>query len=261
MVAKVPTKTLTFPPEVIAILRDQVTWENDGKLAKMPQLDRETYLKVNKALTAMGGVWTRSLGGHVFPKDPRSTVTGLIEDGALVIERDGFFETPVDVAKAMTWAVTLGGSEPMRGDMLEPSAGKGAIIRVVKGLFPDLRITAVERNKERADFLRSEFAGKKVYVKNEDFLEKDYPADFSYVMMNPPFENLADVDHVMHAFEFVRRGGLLIAIMSDSGFFRDDKKAVKFRAWLEKYDFASGKMEKGIVHAGVQTRMILTMKH
>lgn len=51
--------------------------------------------------------------------------------------------------------------------------------------------------------------------------------------MNPPFENLQDIDHVMHSFKFLKEGGRLVSVMSASPFFRSDKKCVAFRAWLD----------------------------
>jgi hypothetical protein len=47
--------------------------------------------------------------------------------------------------------------------------------------------------------------------------------------MNPPFARQADIDHVLHAMQFLRRGGLLVAIMSASVKFRSNAKTAAFR--------------------------------
>jgi hypothetical protein len=52
--------------------------------------------------------------------------------------------------------------------------------------------------------------------------------------MNPPFEKLQDVAHVLHAFNMLKDDGRLVAIMSPSAFFRSDKKCQDFRDWFEQ---------------------------
>ena len=102
-------------------------------------------------------------------------------------------------------------------------------------------------------------------VQRADFLE--HQGDYDCILMNPPFESLADIDHVRHAFEQLAPGGRLIAIMSEGPFFRGDKKAEAFRSWL---DDQGGESEKLPEHAfqgieafrqtGVRTRMITIEK-
>jgi hypothetical protein len=52
--------------------------------------------------------------------------------------------------------------------------------------------------------------------------------------MNPPFENLQDIEHIQHAYKCLKAGGRLVAICSPSGFFRSGKKAEGFRLWFEE---------------------------
>ncbi len=52
--------------------------------------------------------------------------------------------------------------------------------------------------------------------------------------MNPPFEHLADVDHVLRAYELLASGGRLVSVMSPGPFFRESKKCVAFRAWIDE---------------------------
>jgi 16S rRNA G1207 methylase RsmC len=60
--------------------------------------------------------------------------------------------------------------------------------------------------------------------------------------MNPPFSNGQDIDHVRHAFDLLADGGRLIAIMSEGTFYRSDKKAVNFRAWLDEHSGTSERL-------------------
>ncbi len=213
------TKTLQFDDNVLAIIRT-MDWRDDGKLGILTcgQIDRKLYMSVNKALTAMGGKWNRSKGGHIFLLDPRPQVEGLIENGALVVERDGFFETPLEVIARMMELV-----QPT-GRVLEPSAGLGAI---ADHLDRD-NLLCIEKNDQRADELR-----KKGYtVQCGDFLTMT-PLKFDTIFMNPPFEQGQDIDHVQHAYKYLDDNGSLASVMSTGPFFRGDSKAVAFREWFD----------------------------
>lgn len=213
------TKVLRFDDDVLAIIR-AMDWQDGGKLGILMcgQLDRKLYQRVNKALAAMGGKWNRSKGGHTFPLDPRPRVEGLIESGALTVERDGFFETPPEVVTCMVGLIWPAGR------VLEPSAGLGAIA----DNLPIGReyILCIEKNAQRAEELR-----KKGYpVRCGDFLTMQ--GVFDTIFMNPPFEAGQDIDHVRHAFSCLAPGGKLVSVISVGSFFRSDRKATAFREWF-----------------------------
>jgi hypothetical protein len=58
---------------------------------------------------------------------------------------------------------------------------------------------------------------------------------YDLVVMNPPFDRERDVDHVTHALEFLKPGGQLFAIMSAGTEFRETRKAIAFRALVERH--------------------------
>lgn len=195
------TKTLKFDAEVLDVLK-AMQWEDEGRLGIITggQLERGLYQRVNKALDAMGGSWNRGRKGHVFPLDPRPQVEGLLESGALVVERDGFFETPDAVIETMLSLVTL--EDDMR--VLEPSAGLGKIAGHLVVIVGVDNLVCVEKNEQRAAYL-FEQRGYTTYCK--DFLEYKPTKLFDRVYMNPPFEELQDVAHVMHAHSLLKPGG------------------------------------------------------
>ena len=51
--------------------------------------------------------------------------------------------------------------------------------------------------------------------------------------MNPPFARNADIAHVRAAFDLLRPGGRLVAVMSNHHTFARESAAARFRAWLE----------------------------
>lgn len=244
-------KKLYFDSDVLGILRS-MEFSADGLLGKLTcgQLDRKMYEKVNKALDAMGGKWNKKSGGHLFQTDPRPSVEGLLENGVIEVKRDGFFETPKAVVERMLELVPING----RHIILEPSAGMGAIANELpaeKGL-----IVCVEKNEDRAG--RLEDMGFETYCC--DFLEWQPSYKFELIYMNPPFEELQDIDHVKHAYELLVDYGSMASVMSESPFFRSDRKAADFRAWLESVGGHYEKLADGAFKesgTGVNARLVV----
>jgi len=251
--SKTPVKTLKFDDETLDVLRD-VEWADDGKSAVITQqLYRKLYEKVNKALEAMGGKWNRKAKSHLFTTDPRESVEGLIESGQIVVEKDGFFETPPDLASRMAQKADLFSFDRV----LEPSAGLGNIawqIREASAIA-----VCVERNENRAKHLRDNDFD----TTCTDFMQYEPAEAFDAVIMNPPFEVGQDMDHVQRAYGMLKYGGRLVAVMSEGPFFREDKKASGFRSWMEMVGGTSEKLPEGtfkVSGTGVNTRMVVIDK-
>lgn len=88
--------------------------------------------------------------------------------------------------------------------ILEPSAGEGAIVAALMGRGVPLdAITAVELHGGRVDHLRRSFPGLRVIHRDfigwaEDAFEDGGPTDppFDLAVMNPPYDDGQDTDHV-----------------------------------------------------------------
>ena len=79
------------------------------------QLDRKTYLAVNKCLEAIGGKWSRKEKGHIFEDYPVNIfenllLTGEVED---IKKEFQFFETPKELARQMIEMAELKDNEKM----------------------------------------------------------------------------------------------------------------------------------------------------
>lgn len=88
---------------------------------------------------------------------------------------------------------------------------------------------------------------------------------YDAVLMNPPFEDGQDGEHVQRAFQFLKPGGKLVAITGEGIFFRSDKKSKDFRDWLESVDGTSEKLPEGSFKSafrptGVATRIVVVTK-
>ncbi len=143
----------------------------------------------------------------------------LQNGGVAVVVAPQLFPTPPDVAARM---VDLAGVEiGMR--VLEPSAGTGRILEALPGVLPfsgpgrqtALHVVAVEINLSLAERLNSSGLAQTVIC--SDFLDMytDESAKFDRVLMNPPFENGADIKHIRHAVSMLKPGGRLVAICAN----------------------------------------------
>lgn len=90
---------------------------------------------------------------------------------------------------------------------------------------------------------------------------------YDRIIMNPPFSERRDIAHVRHAYDLLRTGGRLVAIMGEGSFFGQDKKAQEFREWLDSVGGTSEKLPDGSfqdtslpVNTGVNARMVVIEK-
>jgi hypothetical protein len=157
----------------------------------------------------------------------------------------GFFPTPRPLIERVLDLADL------RADhsVLEPSAGKGDILDAIIDRFPSIGpyLFAVEISSDLVEII--DLKGYKYEC--ADFLTID-PAKYQVdrIVMNPPFENGQDVDHVTHALKMLKPGGRLVAIMSEGVFFRPFKKDVAFRKLLqEKNAFISEPIKEAFKNA------------
>lgn len=144
--------------------------------------------------------------------------------GVQVVVAPTLFPTPKEVCAKVRMLIEL---EP-GDDVLEPSAGTGMLLGAMGagwlGHNPDCgSIAAVEVNVKLAQMLRSGFP--LTTVTTGDFLEMEAAwilprtasrKRFNKIVMNPPFDNAADIKHIRHAFdEMLEPGGRLVAICAN----------------------------------------------
>lgn len=206
----------------------------EGNTLYLPdkELDRKTYEAVNKCLVNIGGKWNRKAKGHVFDCDPAEALDNLIISGETTSLKNvyQFFPTPRPIAEMMCDMAEL--SECSK--VLEPSCGKGDLMDVIheRGIC---NIIGVELNKEMDRYLKD-----KPYttMTGLDFIadfaeDENIRHDWTHIIMNPPFSKQQDVSHIWAAYSILKPGGILVSVVSQSPFFRTNKKSVDFRDWLE----------------------------
>ena len=233
--------------EVLAIISSGII---EGNIFRIMggQLDRKIYVAVNEVLENMGGKWNRKLGGHLFEEDPTDKIENLIETGESVNEKKlyQFYETPALIVEKM---IELAGIKENHS-VLEPSAGHGAIATRLLKNDP----ICLEIDPKKCDVLFS----KGLRTACVDFLK--YTAQkYDRIVMNPPFTKQQDIDHVLHAYSLLNKGGRLVAIMSPGFIFRQNKKSTEFASLLKdcgRWEFLP---EKTFKESGTMIRTVLVI--
>lgn len=202
--------------------------EVEGKTLKLTgQLDRKLYQGVNKVLEAIGGKWSKGAKAHVFDELVAEVLDPIMETGEYSRTKQDFgqFDSPEEVVGRVIQLARIDAGMAV----LEPSAGVGNIAAAAERC--GAHVTAWEIDPKRAETVRA--IAKSTNV--GDFLASSPVAAFDVVVMNPPFAKQADIDHVLHAAKFLKPGGTLVSVMSAGVLFRENRKAVDFRAFVESH--------------------------
>lgn len=165
----------------------------------------------------------------------------------------GYFNTPPAVVERLMSVADIRPGQRV----LEPSAGAGDIADAIRaqGVTPDV--------VEVASSLRKILEAKGYNIVGYDFLEYT-GGPYDRIVMNPPFENAQEIDHVLHAFKLLAPGGRIVSVMSEGPFFRSDKKSEAFRDFVDNYGYSEqlpqGSFLKSRNSTGVNTRIVVIEK-
>lgn len=191
------------------------------------------------------------------------TKTDLNENKVTKLERDlkkkvlgnrnafvDFFPTPESRARHI---VELADIEPGM-KVLEPSAGNGMLADAAKAQGAD--VETVELASDLRDILKE----KGHEVVGDDFLAFNGKG-YDRIVMNPPFSNDMDIDHVRHAYDMLKPGGKMVAVMSSMAGERSNNKNRAFKDWLAELDATQemdpeGTFKESINQTGVRTKTV-----
>ena len=213
----------------------------EGNILKLPpgQLDRNVYLEVKKSLGLIGGNWKGGkVAGFVFPQDPTPLVAKIIEGGNPNLRKEfQFFPTPPHLAAEMAKHLL---NQP-RKNILEPSAGQGALVDAVieEAAFSldvagwDYQISMYEIMDVNRTVLSHKY-GTKFGIVGLDFLQAAADAQYDGIIANPPFTKNQDIDHIYHMYKMLKDGGRLVTLSSKHWEFSKNKKEVAFKSWLRE---------------------------
>ena len=240
-------KTTTLSdPELIAKLKAYVTGSDDysistikDQIAGYGRLERmgiTNHTELRAALRELVRL-QRGLNETAPQRDPVTEKTNALKR-RLLNNRNAFidfFPTPEEYAADL---VDRLGIEPGMV-VLEPSAGHGMLAEAARDA--GATVEAVELASDLRDILQE----KGFSLVGNDFMETAPSQRYDAVIMNPPFSNDMDIDHVRHAFAHLKPGGRLAAIVSSMAGQRSNKKNKAFREWLDYLGASEEMMPEG----------------
>lgn len=212
------------------------------------KLEREEYLEIAKSLNFIGAKWKGGkTRGFVF--DKTITHENAVELLAKAQESNikepkkefQFFETPDELADKM---VKLAESQP--SDLvLEPSAGRGAIVNAIKRKLPGKIVDCFEISDINRMVLEK-IPG--LVVRGWDFLQAkpEQLPEYDKIIANPPFSKNQDITHIYKMWDCLGDGGTLVAIISTHWEKSKNKKETAFRQWLTEQKAKIIPLERGV---------------
>lgn len=138
-----------------------------------------------------------------------------------------FYPTPPEVTEQMLDKIKVHKND----HILEPSAGKGDMAKIIQKRFPDNPLWVIEKHIELAFSLICQ--GFRLLT--DDFLK--FNERFEVIVMNPPFMmNYQDIDHFRHAWDCLVPGGRIVSLMHEYSVYTPavdpTHKAVQFSQWV-----------------------------
>lgn len=215
--------------EVVDILRHSIIENNTVKL-NCGQLNRDLYNRVDTVLSRLWGKWEGKRKLHSFSYDPTDAINQYCSTGVLPPKNElAYFPTPDVIIDDIIDSIDYSTFE----NVLEPSAGQGAIALRLREAFKIENLDMVEYSKLNAEILRSKNIGN---VYEMDFLTFEPTCSYDLIVMNPPFSvsgnSKAYIDHILKAYSFLNKHGTLISVVPASFEFNSDMKSLRFRNFV-----------------------------
>ncbi|WP_235657100.1 LPD38 domain-containing protein [Aeromonas caviae] len=254
------SKTVSITdPELIAKLKAYTSGVSDydakavkeqiGGYSRLERMGITNHTELRAALRELARLQA-GLKKQAVPRDPLAEKMVALKR-KLVGNRNAFidfFPTPESHAADL---VALAGIEPGM-TVLEPSAGHGMLAEAARAA--GAKVDAVEL----AGDLREILQAKGFSLVGSDFMATTPAQSYDAVVMNPPFSDDMDVDHVRHAYDHLKPGGRLVAIVSATAGDRQNNKNKAFREWFDGLGGSEQAMPEGSFKASLNPTDVRT---
>ena len=235
------------------------TFKDNVLYLPQAQLNKKSYATVKQWVEEAGGKWTGGkVQGFTFDFDATRVASVLMQGKRCNLQQEfQFFETPPELAD---WLVSLAGDILPGMSVLEPSAGRGAIIKAIHRICPEVAVDYYELMPENRQFLSTM---DNVRPMGEDFYEEQSNVQYDRIIANPPFSGNQDIRHVKRMYACLKPGGTVAAITSIHWQMGQEKVCADFRKWLQEvgahtYEIGEGKFKES--GTGVNTIAIVIAK-
>ncbi|WP_411953178.1 LPD38 domain-containing protein [Aeromonas caviae] len=254
------SKTVSITdPELIAKLKAYTSGVSDydakavkeqiGGYSRLERMGITNHTELRAALRELARLQA-GLKKQAVPRDPLAEKMVALKR-KLVGNRNAFidfFPTPESHAADL---VALAGIEPGM-TVLEPSAGHGMLAEAARAA--GAKVDAVELAGDLREILQAKGFG----LVGSDFMATTPAQSYDAVVMNPPFSGDMDVDHVRHAYDHLKPGGRLVAIVSATAGDRQNNKNKAFREWFDGLGGSEQAMPEGSFKASLNPTDVRT---
>lgn len=196
------------------------------------QLNKKSYATVKQWVEEAGGKWTGGkVQGFTFAFNATRVASILMKGERCNLAQDfQFFETPAEIAD---WLVSLVGEIGAGMRVLEPSAGRGAIVKAIHRVCPEVTVDCYELMPENREFLQTM---QNVRVMGENFEEERATYQYDVIVANPPFSKNQDIQHLRRMYAWLKPYGVVAAITSTHWVLGQEKACIDFKEWLDRVD-------------------------
>ncbi|MBW4557104.1 MAG: class I SAM-dependent methyltransferase [Trichormus sp. ATA11-4-KO1] len=204
----------------------------EGNIVRLPgiQLDRKTYLDVAKKINLIGGKWKGGrVSGFIFEQDPTELLMQIASGENRNLSKEyQFFETPQPLTDKIVALADIKKSH----SILEPSAGRGALIKAINKVLPGKTVDCYELMDLNQSFLKKLSI---VNLKGADFLQND-GTTYDRIIANPPFSRNQDIVHIQEMYTLLNSGGRIVSVASTHWQHSNNCSEKRFKDWLKFVD-------------------------
>lgn len=212
----------------------------EDNIMRLPQVQftKKVYLEVKNRIQEAGGEWNTQQNGFTFDFNAQRVFDILKSGKRCNLQQEfQYFATPDKIADI---AVSKFSSLMKDCTILEPSAGRGSLVKAVRRRCPPAVVDCYELMPENIEHLEKVEGAR---IMGKDFFECH--DKYNRIIANPPFANNQDIDHIYAMYERLTIGGELVCIMSQHWKFAKDQKCTYFRKWLEMNEAEVTDFDKG----------------
>lgn len=199
----------------------------------LPVMSDYEYNMIKPIVEYAGGHWKAKEAGFQFKGVQKSVDKKIrnilsrskitLSDAAVFQMENQYYPTPENIAKDMIEEAKIKPTDTV----LEPSAGRGSLLKQIT--LKTSSYEAVEKNRTNANFLRAQ--GYKVHEGSfEEYYQEAVKSGkkFDKVVMNPPFCDGIEYVHIAMAYNLLKSGGRLIALIPENSTYYGTERGTKF---------------------------------
>lgn len=200
----------------------------EGNTVYLPTEHLANYQEVRNALLKAGGEYKKN--AFIFKSEAQPLIDRITKGESVNIKKQfQFYATPPALADRLVELAELVSYD----EVLEPSAGHGAILDAIDRDNPNIFYQCCELMPENRTVLTQKY-GNKILI-GDNFMELPLKYKFTKIIANPPFTKSQDSTHIIKMHTHLKPGTnrILVSVASVGWMQATQGIGKKFRLWLD----------------------------